>query len=75
MSYPEQQLRARLEHVLGELKSPASLYLSALACCLLAAPEENTDAETMLESLFTAQAAAEGCDSDELLTNLCMVKS
>jgi hypothetical protein len=74
-SYAEQQLRARLEYSLAELKPEASLYLTVLGCLLLACDDENRDAETMLASLFMAQTKAEDLDSNEILQGLCMVKA
>lgn len=75
MSYPELQLRARLEYVLGETKSEASLYLATLGALFLAVDDENQDGEKMLESMFNAQAAAEGVDPDDLLQTLCNVRT
>ncbi len=74
MTYPEHQLRQRLEHILAAQQWPGSLYLAALGCLSLAVDEENKDAETMLEAMYQAQAAAEGCDPDELLVRLIEVK-
>lgn len=71
--YAESQLRARLEHSLSQLKPEPSLYLLALGAVYLAVDDANKDAKTMLETVFFAQATADGLDGDEVLSGLCMV--
>jgi hypothetical protein len=71
----ERELRARLAHALtrpDEHGDPeGSLYLHALACVYLAAPEP---AEPALGHEFHLAAEAEQVDGDEVLTALCLVE-
>lgn len=64
----EETLRGRLEHALRfDVRHDGSLYLNALACCYMAAPERS---EATLCEEFHQQAEAERVDPDAVLLAL-----
>jgi hypothetical protein len=64
-------LRGRLEHALRfDIEHEGSLYLNALACVYLAAPEAS---EPALVGAFNLQAEAEHVDADQVLQDLLAV--
>jgi hypothetical protein len=63
-------LRGRLEHTLRfDMHHDGSLYLNALACCYMAAPD---DAEPVLCRELHLQAESENVSADDVLTALCL---
>lgn len=75
-------LRARLEHTLrSDVAHTGTLYVRALACCYLAAPDKQKSVlgrvfhpEQDIGRVFHLQCEAEWIDSDDVLTELCLVE-